>query len=533
MDFEFDVIKEPCVPVRMKSGEFLDLSIRDVFLKAHEILSVSTENYFEEFGIKRLLSCMFMDWVRPKDDEELEDLYSIGAFDITSFDKYIEECEKESDVFNLFSKETPFLQTKYNNELDKSDKILGIENLFYDLPSSTNHIFFYKKYPKVLPKDAFRGLTAINLFLYGSGGGGHCGGVNGDSPYYIWIKGNNLFQEIILNSISIETLKDNTNDLIPYSNGIGESVIWRRKSEIKIQNPFENISLLEGMTFMGRRLTLFIDKEGYVNKVSINHASKFLNSNNAWRDPHCCYFYREIKNKETNKKIYGKVPKKPNDSDYIWMNEDFLYNFDKQYKPLTFLKFGDFNSMDDANIKRRLKYFELNNLDIIIYGGWNQRGLYKWYVKKEIKLDYRILDNKAYSERFVECLNLIQVVGSEIKSSLVLTISKDNFYNKSQQYINTIFIENLLNSNLTVEESVKIFKKEILKYAIETYQNELEMFNFNKKLEFKVKKNSKHNKIVNSYELYYLELYSMIAEIEKHLGMEKRKRKKKKEKINE
>lgn len=525
MDFEFNVIKEPCVPVRMKSGEFLDLSIRDVFLKAHEILSVSTENYFEEFGIKRLLSCMFMDWVRPKDDEELEDLYSIGAFDITSFDKYIEECEKESDVFNLFSKKTPFLQTKYNNELDKSDKILGIENLFYDLPSNTNHIFFYKKYPKVLPKDAFRGLTAINPFLYGSGGEGYCGGVNGDSPYYIWIKGNNLFQEIILNSISIETLKDNTNDLIPYSNGIGESVIWRRKSEIERKKSFENISFLEGLTFMGRRLTLFIDKEGFVDKVSINYASKFLNSNNAWRDPYCCYFDGEIKNKETHEKIYGKIAKRPNDSDYIWMKTDFLYNFDKQYKPLTFLKFGDFNSMNDANIERMLKFFELENLNIVVYGGFNRggKGIYRWYIKKEVKLDYRILNNKMISDRVMECLGLIQGVGERIKSALIKKVSKNNYYNKSEQYINTVFLENLLNSSLTVEESVKIFKKEILKYAIETYQNELEKYNFNKKVEFKI---GKEGKVVNSYELYYLELYSMISKIQKYLGIEKKKKKK-------
>ena len=71
----FNVIKDSCIPVKMKSGDFKTLSIRETFEQAHKIQTIVTESFFEEYGIKRLLVAFFMDWVRPAKDEVLKKLY--------------------------------------------------------------------------------------------------------------------------------------------------------------------------------------------------------------------------------------------------------------------------------------------------------------------------------------------------------------------------------------------------------------------------------------------------------------------------
>ena len=514
----------------MKSGEFKTLSIRETFEQAHNIETVVTESFFEEYGIKRLLVSFFMDWVRPESDDKLKDIYRHGYFDMISFDDYVKTCEEKGDVFNLFSIETPFLQTRYDKELDETrdskgkvtNKIVGIENLFYDLPSNTNHIFFYKDYNKITPSDAFRGLCAISPFLYAMGGEGYCGSVNGDSPYYFWIKGNNLYQEIIINSISVETWYNETQDVIPYVDGVGESVIWRRKVEVKKKEPFENISLLEGLTFMGRRLTLIPNEEtGYIDKISIQPSSKFLNSASIWRDPHCSYTFVEKKNEIL------KITNKPNEGDKVWLNGEYIYLFNSKIKPLTFLKFGDFNDENDARLKYTLKEYGLDKLDIVVYGGYNPggKGIYKWWVREEVKLNTQILDNKKLSAKYIEGLKCVKSVAKCIKSSrsLLKDLNINLFYDEAQEYIETIYVDSLINSN-KLNSVLFELKESLIKMAIKCYETELENYDFSKKLECKI---GKDTEILDSYEIYYRELYSMVSNCKKELGIGQKSKKKK------
>lgn len=490
----YDIIVEPCVPVELCTGEFKIMCVRDVFKNAHKIKHISTSSIFEEYGINRFLATFFMDMVRPKNDNELVQIFSKKYFDMTLFDDYINLCTNNhtKDVFNLFSKENPFYQTKYDSHIDKK-KSEKINSLFYDIPSGTNHVFFYKEY-NITPADCFRGLCAFHIFLYGMGGGGLAPGVNSDSPYYFWIKGKSLFQEIIINSISIETWEKYSNGIISYTGGTGEEVVWRRKSVTNSKVNFNNISLLEGLTYLGRRFTLVEPTDDdYVKQIYVQNASKFLNSDHSWRDPYCAY----VKVKET----YKTVSPEAIDESLGWLKAGCLY--EDYLKPMILWKFGNFAS--SFEYKKKLKDFDLESIEVVSYGGYNpeSKGLYLWWNKYEIHLYTDILENEALMEIYCDSLNLIKLCAKQIKSSLVKNMDLNMFYLKSKIYLDGTFMNQLkdvISGIKTLEDCYLEFKKYLYKLALETYDLNFKVKNLYKVNVYSLnEKENKHNNYIVNY----------------------------------
>lgn len=506
----FDIINEPCIPVRLLNGKFVTYSVRDVFKEAHNIESVFVESIFEEYGIKRFLVSFFMDWLKPQDDNYLRTLNNIGHFDMQSFDSYVNFCNLKGDVFNLFSENSPFYQTKLDLQLDAKlnkkknvyiPEYVPVNAIFYDYPSNTNHTFLSDGEKEVDAAVCFRGLTALSTFLYSMGGEGYHSGVNGDSPYYIWIKGYNLFNEIIINSVSIETWDSELQNTIPYDydeqKGIGDHVAWRRNKPVGKSGTYTDISLLEGLTFYGRRVLLKSENNNMIKNVLINPSSEYSDDASLWRDPHCTYY--------VSKK--GLFPKKPSENDIPWISLQNIYKFDNKIKPMTLLKFGSFNSIIDARLRRGLNKYNLNKLDIIVYGGYNpgSKGIYKWWKKDYLDLNIDIMTNPASSDFYMQGLSAVEEAAKVIKTSMKAedkeksnsNISREKFYSDSKYYIDTVFIKNLLDINVLNEDALIDLKKNLIQFAKNCYESEVSLFD-SSKLDFDSKK--------SRWELYYNDL---------------------------
>ena len=397
----FDVIKEPCIPVRLLTGDLYELSVREVFLKAHLIDSVYCSSVFEEYGLKRFLVVMFMDWMRPKDDDELKRILYEKKFNILDFDNYIELCNKRGDVFNLFSEEYPFYQTIPDESLgDRIEKKKGVKSytkssisrIFNDIPSKNNHTFFTNLKEEIDIKSSFRALLCLSLFLPASSGGaaGFTAGINGNPPYYFWIKGNNLFHEIILNSISINTWDACVKNLLPYAEDDKfEGVCWRRINPVlsnlssdKSILPLTEASLLEGMTYFGRRVSLIDSNSSNIKEVIINPALKFDINNSVWKDPHCAF-----------KSDKGKLSYiAPMEDEVFWILCSPLYDYSIDVKPLTFRKFAD-NIFNFYPNRDGLSDFDLDNLNLVVYGAYNpkSKGAFSWWKRNEIDISINII----------------------------------------------------------------------------------------------------------------------------------------------
>lgn len=102
----------------MPDGTGKSVGIREAFLKAHEIKDIQGDTPLERYALLRLLIAMAMDMLALKTSDDRYDLLQQGAFDAQTFEDYVRECEKDGPRFDLFDEEHPFLQSKYDEEMD-------------------------------------------------------------------------------------------------------------------------------------------------------------------------------------------------------------------------------------------------------------------------------------------------------------------------------------------------------------------------------------------------------------------------------
>ena len=522
---KFDVMREPCVPVEYLDGSIELVSIYDSFKDAHKIRSISVESCFEAFGVRRFLVTMLMDWLRPENDAFLKNLYNHGHFDMNSFNEYVKICEESGDVFNIYSETRPFYQVPApSGKLD----LKKITNLFHTMINGENHVLHYEDV-HIDNSDIFLGLITQSLFLSGKAGEGYSPTINGNSPYYFWIQGSNLFHELILNSISIETWELATGGAISYVDGTGESVLWRRKSPIpesKSKTKLSNISLLEGLSFLGRRNTIITD-DNLIKGLSIKPSMGYNYKTGIWRDPHCVMIMKE--DKETKAIYRGAYNPSSSDTSKIWQSRGLLYNAGSDIKPadskpLTLFKFGDFTSSSDPMFIRKLNSFGLSTLKMSVYGGYNPGGnkRFNWYTIDTFNVYPEILQNEYFSKKYIDLLSMISLAASCIKSNLVKPLNLSNFYllafSKLDELVCVCIEKCNDDSDIILDEYLDSLESEfkgiLLVMAKNYYKDSLQGYDFNKSVKNPKKGSSGY---CNTYRIYNMDLNTLIFDIKSKL----------------
>lgn len=280
----YSILTEPAIPVLMADGTRTAMGIRDIFSHAHEIQDIQALIPLERYAVFRLLVAFSMDVFHPKDSYARQDLLAAGRFDIRAFDAYVDECEKDGPRFDLFDAEHPFLQSRYDEQWDVKPNVeKPVATLFHFLPSGNNHVFFDHRIENthdVPAAEAFRALCACYLFSISNKSGP--GSINGTPPLYAIAIRQNLFETLVANMLSEAEAQ-------PLDYGVGKTP-WRNGRVIIPNMEVPNVSLLEGLTWMSRRVTLIPNNDHKtVARIRFQPGLKF-NGNELWVDPYVpCY----------------------------------------------------------------------------------------------------------------------------------------------------------------------------------------------------------------------------------------------------
>ena len=278
---QFSVLTNPVIPVLTRDGEEGELGIRAVFEQAHELRDLRGDTPLERYALLRLLVAFAMDMLELENARERKALLKSGRFDMDVFDSYVEACEKNGSSFDLFDKNKPFLQSAYDRAFDaKAEKPVAC--LFQTLPTGNNHVFLDHRMEndhEVSVAQAFGGMCALYLFCTAAAQG-YPSSVNNIPPVYAIALGNSLFETIVFNILSKRECGN-------ISYGLGD-VPWREAESVVPKKEYPAVTMLGGLTWMPRRITLMQQNNGMVKRVYLQQGKNFK-GNDLWKDPHVPY----------------------------------------------------------------------------------------------------------------------------------------------------------------------------------------------------------------------------------------------------
>jgi len=164
MTATFDLTRGPWIPCVMPSGERVELGIRDVLVRAHEVSEVLDEAPPVTAALHRLLLAIVHRNFGPRNEVEWKTVWDRGRFDAPTLDRYFDEWRKR---FDLFDPERPFYQTPGL----PTDKAVPISKLTFALASGNNATLFDHTHegncPLLGPGAAARMLVAHHAFAPG------------------------------------------------------------------------------------------------------------------------------------------------------------------------------------------------------------------------------------------------------------------------------------------------------------------------------------------------------------------------------
>ena len=395
----YSVLKEPVIPVLWLNGSTGAVGIREAFLRAHEIRDIQADTPLERYALLRLLIVFAMDMLHPEDSYARRDLLDSGSFDAETFDAYVALCEQDAPRFDLFDPEHPFLQSKYDESLDaKAEK--PVAAIIHSLPSGNNHIFIdHRKASthEVSCDKAFRALVASYLFCV-SGTAGPSS-INNTPPLYTVIIRDNLFETIVINMLSVAEAEP-----LPY--GIG-MVPWRNYHKVVPKETIADVSLLEGLTWMPRRILLVPNEGGSISRVYCQAGLDFR-GNALWSDP----FVPKFKKKDGT---FGTI--KPELGRDLWRDAGtLLYDHNgaavRQPQVLQDL----FNIFDDDEIPEwiPIRAAGLNT---------NQAAYTGWY-EDELSLPSALVHNQELADLFRNDADMIEKTQNQLYSNVQRYVDK-------------------------------------------------------------------------------------------------------------
>ena len=385
----YSVLTEPVIPVLWPDGTSSAIGIRETFLRAHEIRDIQGETPLVRYALLRLLIAFAMDMLQPKNSYARQDLLEEGRFDQGVFDQYIELCEKDGPRFDLFDPDHPFMQSKYDEKLDaKAEK--PVASIVHSLPSGNNHVFIDHRTANLhalsIPQ-AFQAMLTSYLFCV-SGTAGPSS-VNNTPPVYAIIVGDNLFHTIILNMLS-----EKETGALPYGPG---AVPWRKERTIVPKEKVADVSLLEGLTWMPRRITLIPNENNQVLQVYCQAGLDFK-GNDLWNDPHVPKFKKKDE-------TYGTI--KPELGRALWRDAGtFMYDHDgtvvRQPQALRCLS----NIFDRDEIPTMVS--------VRAVGLATNQAAYTGWTEEELSLPSSLLTQQEQAEQFRMDISLLETMQAQI-----------------------------------------------------------------------------------------------------------------------
>lgn len=318
----FDVLTEPWIPVVDGSGQIRQMGLAEAVDSADRLRRICDPSPPIEAGLYRLLVAFIMDAYELRSLDDIEAMLEARRFDSDRLRAYAKRC---GHCFDLFDKDRPFLQSAGNSRGDSVTKTKPIAELAQHVPSGTfSSVFFHglASDHAFSPAVCARLLASIAPFMT-AGGAGLSPSINGIPPWYVLIRGRNLFETLLLNAACDE---DRDPGVPAWRDG---PVI--PKKEIK------RFGLLQGLTWRPRFVRLVPDKGGsctycgqqastLVREMIFDPGFRAVNEEGSWIDPSAAYRITDD----------GLAPIRPRDGHVMW----------RQTGPLALLQKGTYKSED-------------------------------------------------------------------------------------------------------------------------------------------------------------------------------------------
>lgn len=247
----FDALRQPWIPAENMDGTINEYGILEVIRQAPRLRNLSDPSPVFLYGMYRLLIAFLSDALRPQTIDELLEIFTSGHFPLERIEEYISQCEANGPCFDLFDEQKPFLQSAYDQEIDKQVKTVAI--MVSELPTGNNPVHFDHRKETIhalCPEICAQALCSVNLFCPADAQ--NPSGINGAPPWYVIVRGNNLFETLLFN-IWIPILE------IPFDD---PPVAWRNTTPVIPGKEVTQVSYLYGLTWQARRICLIPSEEG-------------------------------------------------------------------------------------------------------------------------------------------------------------------------------------------------------------------------------------------------------------------------------
>lgn len=403
----YNLLTESWIPVRGKDGKISEKGILETLEYAHKLEEICDPAPPVQFGIYRLLIAFLMDAYQLQSLEDLGNLIEKGKFDKEVLEKYASQWH---DRFDLFDEKHPFMQVP-RDDLKKAKE--PISRLMQHIPAGTNVSHFHHgnwENNAYSFAQCARGLVTVPPFMT-AGGAGLSPSINGNPPWYVLVKGDDLFQTLALNICKIPLLIKTQDSNPP---------VWRDDNFLGKDN-HKSFSIVEGLTWRPRSIHMVPESGGlctYTGKenTGLVRYMYFASGLKApepglWSDPQVAY----ILGKD------GMRTVKPEENKEMW----------RDIGPLMLLQEEDYTTIDGKRYQRPAivkQYTELANRGIVsknrpltieVYGirTDGKMKFYEWYFER-LTLPWGLLYRKSAGKQIQEAMDYSSKTVEVIKKAL-------------------------------------------------------------------------------------------------------------------
>lgn len=352
-NFSFNLVDKPWLPCITLGGEPNQLSLKDVFVRAHELREVTAEHPLTIPAIMGILHCVvYRATGGPQRVPQWAALLKAGRFGPEVQD-YLKKC---SHRFDLFSPKAPFYQTAGLTNLTKDgnpSEGVPITTIVQQLSSGNNktvfdHTLDGDNFALTPAESALALITIQNSGLKGTNkkttdllgyqeSFSDAQLVNGA---VLLLKGRTLYETIVLN-----LLPRTGND--PIWNSPADCPVWELPPDAPVQAGNTNVrGYLHLLTPLCRHIRLTPEKikgKVAVRRIHIAQGEVFR-----LKDPR--FAYSQPKDDGTN-----SLPRKMQSSRAIWRDSDALFSFGSR-RPVPFANIAEAMNLDAIPYDSSKKY---------------------------------------------------------------------------------------------------------------------------------------------------------------------------------
>ncbi|QUW04042.1 type I-E CRISPR-associated protein Cse1/CasA [Chloracidobacterium validum] len=198
----FNLVIQPWIPCSLLNGTQVELSLREVFQRAHELRAIEDESPLVNAALYRLLLAIVHRAIDgPQSERDWHTGWQHRNFHQTPMDNYLTTWQ---DRFDLFSETEPFFQTagfEVKEPTPLSRLFIQHLRMFFNHPAEDGERWF-------TPAEAARGLLAAQAFAL-AGGKGVTSNLFGEHPYLsgaplapgvvTLLRGDTVFETLLLN----------------------------------------------------------------------------------------------------------------------------------------------------------------------------------------------------------------------------------------------------------------------------------------------------------------------------------------------